>query len=361
MRHEEISQLLLFIEAAKAKGASDEFLATFFARRGWPEDDVHAALGRYWERQTGMSIPERRAGGESSRDAFLYLLAFTTLATWAGALGSMFFQFIDYWIPDPVTAQAGLNLRALVTWQMASIAVAFPVFLLTMRTILGEAQDHSERLQSGVRKWLTYIALLLTAGGMIGDLIWFLDYFLTGELTARFILKSLTVMLICGAIFIYYSGSLHWDRDTNFALVRMRSLRFGAGAAIAVVAAFSIGLGVAGTPAIQRGIEADNRRVQDLRAIAWALHNRHQRPANAAEPLPATLDELAGKGIRRNQLTDPQTGAAYEYRVQSGTVYDLCAMFASAGESDQVTPNQFWYHGKGRVCFTLDAARPPAW
>ena len=51
------------------------------------------------------------------------------------------------------------------------LAVAFPIFLLVMRTILREAQNHPERLQSPVRKWLTYIALLLTAAAMICDLI----------------------------------------------------------------------------------------------------------------------------------------------------------------------------------------------
>ena len=206
MQHEEGLKLAEFVEAAKSKGASDEFLASFLARHGWPQDDVYAALGRYWERETGLAVPERAGGGESSRDAFLYLLSFSTLATWASGLGSMLFQFIDRWFPDPVTTSQFYNLRAAVTWQMASIAVAFPIFLLVMRAILREAQERPERLQSGVRKWLTYIALLLTAGGMICDLIWFVDYFLTGELTSRFVLKSLTAMLICGAILFYFLG-----------------------------------------------------------------------------------------------------------------------------------------------------------
>src|SRR6266566_75951 len=95
--------------------------------------------------------------------------------------------------------------------------------------------DHGsrpERLESGVRKWLTYLSLLGTAGAMICDLICFLDYFLTGELTVRFVLKAATVMLIAGAVFAYYLGSLRW---------RARSRAFGAAAAMAVIASFSIG------------------------------------------------------------------------------------------------------------------------
>ena len=359
MRHEETTKLLEYVEKTKSRGASDEFLVSFLSRRGWPPDEVYTVLGRYWERETGIAVPERTGGAESSRDAFLYLLSFSTLATWTSALGSMLFQFIERWFPDSVVSQQSYGLRTAVTWQMASIAVSFPIFLLVMRTILREAQDRPERLQSSVRKWLTYIALLLTAGGMICDLIWFLDYFLTGELTSRFVLKALTVMLICGAVFVYYLGSLHWDRDTPSA--RKLSLRFGLGAAAAVVAVFSIGLGVAGTPGVQRRIEADRRRVQDLRAVAGAVHFWNQRAGTTDEPLPATLTQLAGKGVQGSQLADPETGMRYEYRAKSGTAYELCAVFSAPQEEDQVRQTQFWYHVGGRTCFTLDAATVPAW
>jgi hypothetical protein len=61
-------------------------------------------------------------------------------------------------------------------------------------------QLHPEKLESSVRKWLTYI--------VIGDLITFLTYFLRGELTTRFIAKVTTVLVIAGGVFWYYFGSL---------------------------------------------------------------------------------------------------------------------------------------------------------
>jgi hypothetical protein len=360
---QDIIKLQEFVEASKSKGASDEFLATFLARRGWPLDDVYAALGSYWERATGLTVPERAAGGESSRDAFLYLLSFATLATWSSALGSMLFRFIERWFPDPVSHGYVYNLRNAVTWQMASIAVAFPIFLLVMRTILREAQEHPERLQSAVRKWLTYIALLLTAGAMICDLIWFLDYFLTGELTSRFILKALTVMIICGAIFVYYLGSLRWDRNTNVAHAKSRSLKFGIAAAAVVIVAFCIGLGVAGTPSAQRHLEADARRVQDLRRIANAINAWHRRSerGNSSTPLPASLSDLSATGFSSSSIVDPESKLPYVYRPKAGSEYELCATFSAAGENDQLRTTEFWSHGKGQTCFTLDASRQPLW
>jgi hypothetical protein len=198
---------------------------------------------------------------------------------------------------------------------------------------------------------------------MISDLIWFLDYFLTGELTSRFVLKALTVMLICSAIFVYYLGSLRWDRNTNVAHAKNRSLKFGIGAAAAVIVSFCVGLGVAGTPSEQRHIEADIKRLQDLRGIAAAI-NSWYTPAQfekSSALLPPTLTALAGKGLNPSQIVDPETNTAYEYRVKSGTTYELCAIFSAAGEENPGSVTHFWLHGKGRSCFILDASQAPFW
>ena len=234
---ENSAKLFNFVEAAKQKGASDEFLTHLLSHLGCAKDDIFSALATYWERQTGLSVPGRADHRESSRDAFLYLLSFSMLATWASAMGSILFRFIDYRFPDPVST-AIYDLRVTVTWQMACIAVAFPIFLLVMRTIVLEIQSDSDRLQSGVRKWLTYIALLLTATGMISDLICFLDYFLTGELTARFLLKSGVVMLTCAAIFFYYLGSLRARKNSGRSNEIRRNVGFGIGAGLVVAASF---------------------------------------------------------------------------------------------------------------------------
>jgi len=365
MPQTESSPLLDFINVGRAKGASDEFLAALLIRRGWPAEHVYAALARYWETATGLAIPERTGSGESAKDAFLYLLSFSTLATWSGALGSMLFQFIDYWIPDRISPHLVYNLRSVVTWQMASIAVAFPIYLLVTRLIFREAASGPERLQSGVRKWLTYIALLGTAGAVICDLIWFLDYFLTGELTLRFMLKSATVMAICSGIFVYYIGSLRWNRSTDLSRERRRNLAFGAAATLAVVTAFCIGMGVAGTPSVQRRIEADRKRVGDLQSLANAVklwHDQKQR-GNTDAAIPATLAELAAQQ-RGPRMADPETSRPYEYRQQSGSRYELCATFVAEEAGDPYTnayTTRFWNHGKGRACFALDAAKPVPW
>ena len=54
---------------------------------------------------------------------------------------------------------------------------------------------------------------MIAAGVVIGDLISFLTSFFEGELTLRFVLKVLTVMVIASGVFWYYLGSLKRDGE----------------------------------------------------------------------------------------------------------------------------------------------------
>jgi hypothetical protein len=55
-----------------------------------------------------------------------------------------------------------------------------------------------------VRKWLTYITLIIAACTLIGDAITLVYSFLSGELSARLILKLLAVAAIAGGVFLYF-------------------------------------------------------------------------------------------------------------------------------------------------------------
>ncbi len=204
-REQRRASLSEFIDAARAQGVSDDFLADLLERRGWPRKEIYRAFGSLYERLTGIDIPARGSGRlESARDAFLYLLSFGTLATWTCGLGSLFFTLIEMRFPDPLAAQPFQNQNVEISGAMASLIVAYPVYLLAMRFLIRGVREQPEKLDSGVRKWLTYIALLVASATVIGDLITFLSYFLRGELTARFVLKVLTVLLIAGGVLWYY-------------------------------------------------------------------------------------------------------------------------------------------------------------
>jgi hypothetical protein len=338
------TELQPFIDAAKERGAADSFLAELLTRGGWPPADVYGALGAWWSRTTGVAVPQRRGSAENARDAFLYLLAFSTLATWASALGSLWFHLIDYWLPDPVSSRFYYNFRETVTWQMAALLVALPIYLVVMRQILRETRANPDRIESGVRKWLTYIALFLAAVAVVSDLVVFVDYFLKGELTTRFVLKCVVVAVTCGGIFWYYLGFLRGQSGS--AVYTTLAL---AGAATA----FFFGLAVTGTPAQQRLLEADNRRVQDLRVLAGTL--------GAMPSLPASLADAAAQRPSL-RVKDPETGVPYEYTLKSAKQYELCAAFTAPDDlRGRQSGSEFWSHPKGRACFAFEAGRTVPW
>lgn len=205
-------ELNKFFETVKGQGATEETLAALLRGRGWPEDEARRALADYYETRTGLRVPIYKRSG-SAKDAFLYLVSFAALATWTFGLGSVMFVLIDNWIKDPFQ-QRSYNGFYQVADSLASIIVAFPVYLLAMRYITREVARHSEKLESAVRKWLTYIALLIAATIAMGDLITFLTAALRGELTANFSAKAVTVLVITGGIFWYYLGALQQEPRT---------------------------------------------------------------------------------------------------------------------------------------------------
>lgn len=201
-------ELREFVAAAKNHGANDEALVSLLQGRGWPKEDAYRALADHYESASGIRVPVYKRSG-SARDAFLYLFSFAALGTWTIGLASLSFTLIDHWIRDPLTQTYGYgSLQDQIAGSLASVIVAFPIYILVMFYILKRVEAHPDKLDSPVRKWLTYIALLIAAGVVLGDLIEFLTHFLQGELTARFLAKDAVVLVIAGGVFWYYMGAM---------------------------------------------------------------------------------------------------------------------------------------------------------
>lgn len=201
-------ELREFIDAAKSAGVSDDTVVGVLQGRGWPKDDAYRALGDHYENQSGLRVPAYRRSG-SARDAFLYLFSFAALGTWTIGLGSLMFTLIDHWIADPlIKSNLYISLQDEMAGSLAAVIVAFPIYLLVMAYILRRVEVHADKLDSPVRKWLIYLALLAAASIVLGDLIAFLTHFLQGGLTARFIAKDAVVLVIAGGVFWYYMGAV---------------------------------------------------------------------------------------------------------------------------------------------------------
>jgi len=131
-------------------------------------------------------------------------LNFIMLGFWAVALGQIFYRLIGFWIPDPAVERYYGSLRDDIAWQAATVIVAFPVFLYVHSLIQRELRSRTDLYYSGIRRWLTYLALVIAAIVLLCDAAWVIEALIRGELTLRFILESVVLLVLGGGVFLYY-------------------------------------------------------------------------------------------------------------------------------------------------------------
>ncbi|MEW6754577.1 MAG: DUF5671 domain-containing protein [Candidatus Latescibacterota bacterium] len=206
-------ELARFVRESLTRGVPREQITGVLQQAGWRGEQVREALAAYAE--VGFPVPVPRPRPYlSAREAFLYLVLFTTLYLSAYHLGSLAFQLIERAFPDPAWGEeAAARGHEVVRWAVANLVVAFPVFLyVSWRLQRQLAADPAQRA-SRVRRWLTYLTLFVAAGILVGDAVALVHSFLGGELSARFGLKALVVSLIAGGIFGYYLSDLQRDEQ----------------------------------------------------------------------------------------------------------------------------------------------------
>ncbi|MFC2078837.1 hypothetical protein ACFLSZ_02545 [Candidatus Bipolaricaulota bacterium] len=132
-----------------------------------------------------------------------------------------------------------------------------------------------------------------------------------------------------------------------------KNILIAAGAIVVVLAAVIVGVILLDSPAQERVRRLDERRVDDLQDLSYAVDIYWTREGT----LPVSLADLSNEERIVRDLRDPETGQPYEYRIVGDNTYELCAEFARDTASDERdTPYRiFWFHGSGRQCFQLEA------
>jgi len=203
-------ELVGFVREALARGRSRGEVAEALEQAGWSREQVHRALDAFAPIDFPVPVPRPRPS-LSARQAFVYLLLFSTLYFGAYHLGSLVFQFVDWARPDPATPVTAEFVRNSIRFSISALVVTMPLFLyMSMLTNRELAADPNQRT-SPVRRWLTYLTLFVAACVLIGDVTTLVYSLLGGELTTRFVLKVITVAVIAGTGFWYYLSALGRD------------------------------------------------------------------------------------------------------------------------------------------------------
>jgi hypothetical protein len=353
------NELSSFIEHAREKGMDHATIRMLLLSAGWKEKDVIEALAKTSLEMPIPAPPDR--GG--AREAFFHLLTFAAFYTSIIAVVLLLFRYVNRLFPDAAMLQRSeaWDLTA-IRWSLAFVIVSFPWFLWLSRALLREMQAHPERSWSGTRRWLTYLTMFLASIALGGDVITLVFRLLEGELSTRFVLKVLVVLVIAGLAFVYYFLSLRMPVDRRGTTHMHRGFAGAAGGL--VLFTIVCGFAVTGSPGTARLHKFDDRRVEDLRTIQTEIGNiclgdgRYHPPEERQlqRPIPATLEQVADAARRnRPDIRDPETGDAYGYEILNERRFRLCAKFNFP--RDEVH-DPVWNHGTGLQCFEFDVLEP---
>ncbi len=290
---------------------------------------------------------------------------------WAGAMIALYwsvisfilliFNYIDYTFPTPLTFAAIDPYESGVGYEMASIIVMLPVYLLLMWVIRRDIKRDHTRKEVWVRRWAIIFTLFVTGVAIAGDLITAITTFLNGEsFTLSFVLKALLVLLVAAAAFMHFIADLwgYWDEFPK------RKQAVAIGIAVLAVATILSGFIVIGTPSQARAYRFDEQKVSDLQLIQSDVIQYWQ--ANGT--LPTGLDVL-GQPLTGNSIpVDEQTNQPYQYSMTGKLSFKLCATFNAATAPYAITQDDLvmpvpeakagssytpdsWYHNAGQQCF----------
>ena len=328
-----------------------------------------------------MTTPTSVSGAKLSAGYFfLSLGVLVSLITSVTSFLNLVFETLNKRFPDVLNAtyQYGYStyeyegLRS----ALSILIIFFPVFLLLSYFWYKWEKKGLGSVDELIRKWVIYIILFLSSLVTIIDLVTLVRYFIAGEITTRFIYKVLVVFVVALFVGAHYILVLQGRKKVFRAPVGPWS----AGKAFVLVLAMIIwSFSVMGSPATQRQLRLDDRRVNDLQSIQWQVINYWQQK----ERLPKTLEEL-NNPLSGSYLPVPpefEKGEKYEYSTKGWMKFELCATFAlpmpegwreyggvrpfygMGGDSEAISypypgggVNESWDHEAGRTCFerTID-------
>lgn len=290
----------------------------------------------------------------SPKDVFLDIWTVASLYVSAGFLISLLFDFVNYYLPDAANPYFSADS---LRWSVAILLTIFPTHVIAQWLLQKEYARQPAKRERRLHKWLLYLTLFLAAVAIVADLATLIYNFLGGELSARFILKVLSVALVAGGILCYYILDIRRKAvelsSGSITLVRVLITLVG----IAVIGAFF----VAGSPFRQRDVKIDEQRIGHLQMIQNEIVYNYWQ--NKRE-LPPSLDALRNDISGFAPSVDPETKQPYEYQKTGDLSFELCGIFATSNLNDKTYYEQNfenWQHNAGRVCFnrTIDPSLYP--
>jgi hypothetical protein len=313
---------------------------------------------------------------------FLCLGLLITLITSVVSLLNLIFSTLDKQFPDVLnsTYQYGYSSYNYegIRMALATLIIFFPIFFIISFFWKKQIKKGIGYADEIIKKWVIYIVLFISALVVAIDLVTLVKYFVSGEITARFIYKVIATFIIAVLIGKNYYISEIWLGKEKWK--KIFSNIYTVFSIILVVGAIVYSFSIMGSPAKQRLLRLDDKRVSDLQSIQYQVINYWQQK----ERLPADLGILTNpiSGFSIPVPPDFQNGEKYEYTVKDNKnlTFELCATFSlqmpkgwqeyqgyygggimpvvdkSTSNVSYPVPvggtNESWDHQAGRTCFS---------
>lgn len=287
-----------------------------------------------------------------AKDVFLHLFNIVTFYLCVIAFITLYVQYINIIFPDKLNYYFS-SIAGSVRVATSILFVAIPFYLLSAWLLAKDLKENPEKKEMKLNKWLIYFTLFVSAITIIIDLIVFVYRFLDGELSARFFLKVLVVLLVALAVFSYYI----WDLKRKNIETKVNKI-LAILLLVLTLASIVAGFFIVGTPKDQRNRRFDDERIQNLQMIQSQIIDYWIRKQVLAENLDVLLNDISFYNIP----IDPETNEKYEYNILGELSYELCANFSTSNKDtkfentfvkyDYYPLDQNWEHEAGRICFT---------
>lgn len=309
---------------------------------------------------------------------FLSLGLLITLITSVVSFLNLVFGTLNKKFPDVLNSnyQYGYSTYDYegIRMALATLIIFFPIYLAVSYFWRKFSKGEMGTFDEIIKKWVIYIILFLSSVVVVVDLVTLVKYFISGEITNRFILKVVSVLVVAILIGAYHMLLIKGKEECQ----KRGSLVFALIGFVIVVASIWCSFSIMGSPTKQRLLRLDDRRIGDLQNIQYQIINYWQQK----EKLPAQLSELSNPMTGYYLPIDPEfeKGISYEYIPKDKLKFELCATFALpipkgwreygggvmpmidyAKETSAVAypvggMNESWSHEAGRTCFerTID-------
>ncbi len=191
-----------FIQTAKTQGADMAATRQQLVAAGWPTEDVDAALQAA---TSAVPVPPP-VNVSSGLDVALYFGIFITLYASVIQLGTVLFQLINRAFPDIRSSYSYVinSSDRVLHWGIATVIVAFPLFVWLSSVVHRHMRENPAKARVAIRRSLTFFTLFVAGATVMGTLIGIIYNFLEGDFGARFMLKSLVVLVLGAGVFLYY-------------------------------------------------------------------------------------------------------------------------------------------------------------